>query len=198
MSSDQAQSIASISIEDKCSLWHSLRNGFVGGSATTTSTAAVEEVPTNRSTASGTFFTHAQLYHAACSLASKLQSRCDVFTGDRVVLVLDNSPSVLVVLYAVAPNVRMLQRIFVGRILCKGAHLGEYSRFAVGDRVIGICTGSLSDVINVPMNHLEALREQDQFVPSSLKRITNMATQACDGKNTSFAKWERSGKVNNE
>ena len=25
-----------------------------------------------------------------------------------------------------------------------------------------------------------------------------MATQACDGKNTSFAKWERSGKVNNE
>ena len=102
MSSDQAQSIASISIEDKCSLWHSLRNGFVGGSATTTSTAAVEEVPTNRSTASGTFFTHAQLYHAACSLASKLQSRCDVFTGDRVVLVLDNSPSVLVVLYAVA------------------------------------------------------------------------------------------------
>ena len=98
----------------------------------------------------------------------------------------------------VTPNVRMLQRIFVGRILCKGAHLGEYSRFAVGDRVIGICTGSLSDVINVPMNHLEALREQDQFVPSSLKRITNMATQACDGKNTSFAKWERSGKVNNE
>ena len=98
---DHRRRIPFTSIEDKCSLWHSLRKGFVNGSKASRK-AVVEEVSTDINSASTTSLTHGQLYHAACSLASSLQSRCNVFTGDRVMLVLDNSPSVLVVLFAVA------------------------------------------------------------------------------------------------
>ena len=96
------------------------------------------------------------------------------------------------------PNVRMLRRIFVGRVLCKGAQMEEHSRFAVGDPVIGVCIESHSDVINVPTDHLAALCEQDQPMPYSMHRINVMATQACHDKISLFANLRCPVEANND